>query len=114
MKHPRVIFHEEGNFWEFNIPTYKVTTTDGIVDGEGLVIRLCRGDRQDENKPRQEGLFTETLLEVCLQYLQGVNVGPLANRDTSIAITHIEDALLRIGKRAEDRKLREVQGTYQK
>ena len=38
----------------------------------------------------------------------------MASRDTSLAITHIEDALFRIGKRAEDRKLRGVQSTYQK
>lgn len=112
MKNPRIIQTDgTDNVWVFYVPTYKVTD-NGIEDGEGTIIKLCRGDKSDPSKPRQEGLFTETLLQVCLQYLQGVNVGALANRDTSIAITHIEDALLRIGKRAEDRKLREVQGSY--
>ena len=114
MKNPRLILQESpDNFWIFQVPTYRVEDS-GLVDGEGMTIKLCRGDKTDPSKPRQEGLFTETLLQVALQYLQGVNVGELSNRDTSIAITHIEDALLRIGKRAEDRKLREVQGTYQK
>lgn len=111
MKDPRIINHAPEDFWTYEVPTYKVTN-NGIEDGAGMKIALCRGNKLDENAPRQEGVFTETLLEVCLQYLQGVNKGELANRDTSIAITHIEDALLRIGKRADDRKRREVQGTY--
>lgn len=112
MKHPKLIStNAPNNFWEFHVPTYKVTN-EGIEDGEGSVIRLCRGDKADESKPRQEGMFTETLLQVCKQYLEGVNVGPLASRDTSVAITKIDEALLWIGKRAEDRKIREVQGTY--
>jgi hypothetical protein len=114
MKNPKIISTlEKDNIWLFDVPTFMVTN-EGIQDGDGAIIKLCRGDKSDESKPRQEGVFTETLLMVCLTYLQGVNKGDLANRDTSIAITHIEDALLRLGKRAEDRKLREVQGTYQK
>ena len=101
------------NYWSFNIPTYKVDD-NGIQDGEGMVLNLCRGNKEDANVPRQEGVFTETLLEVALAYLQHVNKGELASRDTSIAITHIEDALLRIRKRAQDRAIRGVQGTYQK
>lgn len=87
------------NIWSFNIPTYKVEDT-GITDGLGITLNLCRGNKDDNSVPRQEGIFTETLLEVCLSYLQGVNKGDLATRDTSLAITHIEDALLRIRKRA--------------
>lgn len=101
------------NIWSFHLPTY-VVTNEGIQDGEGIILNLCRGNKDDESAPRQEGVFTESLLEVCLAYLQGVNKGDLATRDTSIAITHIEDALLRIRKRAQDRQLRGVQGTYQK
>lgn len=114
MKNPKLIAtNGPENHWSYYVPTYKVEN-DGIKDGEEIIIDLCRGDSQDETAPRQQGVFTETLLQLCVQYLTSVNKGDLANRDTSIAITHIEDALLRLGKRAEDRKLREVQGTYQK
>lgn len=99
--------------WTYLVPTYKVTD-EGIQDGEGIMIHLCRGNMADQSVPRQEGLFSETLLWVILAYLESVNVGDLRNRDTSIAITAIEDALLRLGKRAEDRKFRGVQATYQK
>ena len=114
MQNPRLITHPApDNVWVFDVPTFKVTN-EGLQDGEGATIHLCRGDKSDPTKPRQEGLFTETLLQVCKEYLEGVNKGELANRDTSMAITKIDEALLWIGKRAEDRKLREVQGTYQK
>lgn len=99
------------NVWQFKVPTFKVTN-EGILDGDGVIIELCRGDKSDPEKPRQEGLFTETLLQVCKQYLEGVNKGDLASRETSMAITKIDEALMWIGKRADDRKLREVQGTY--
>lgn len=114
MKNPKLIStNGPENHWSYLVPTYRVTD-EGIEDFEEIVIDLCRGNKADSSAPRQAGLFTETLLQVCVQYLTSVNKGDLANRDTSIAITHIEDALLRLGKRAEDRKLREVQGTYQK
>lgn len=114
MKNPKAIStNGPDNFWEYFVPTFYVDN-EGIQDGEGQTIRLCRGDKSDESKPRQEGMFTETLLQVCKTYLEGVNKGDLASRDTAVAITKIDEALLWLGKRAEDRKLREVQGTYQK
>lgn len=114
MKNPAVIeTNGPDNFWSFNIPTYKIEN-DGIKDGSGTTINLCRGSKDDPSISRQEGVFTETLLEVCVAYLQHVNKGDLASRDTSLAITHIEDALLRIRKRAQDRQNRGVQGTYNK
>lgn len=64
MKHPRIIStNGPDNFWEFHVPTFKVTD-EGLQDGEGAIIKLCRGDKSDSSKPRQEGFFTETLLQV--------------------------------------------------
>lgn len=112
MRNPRDINQIDN--WNYVVPIYEVTN-DGIKEvEEAFLVKLCRGNKSDENSPRQKGMFTETLLQVCLEYLQGVNQGELTNRDTSLAITHIEDALLRINKRAEDRKLRNVQATYNK
>lgn len=97
----------------YKLPTF-IITNDGILDGQGLEIKLCKGNKEDENIFRQEGLFTESILQLCVEYLQSVNVGELANRDTSLTITHIEDAILRLGKRSQDRQLRNVLGTYKK
>ncbi len=112
MRNPRDINQVDN--WNYVVPLYEVTD-EGVKEVEKAEsITLCRGSKVDKSVARQEGMFTETLLQVCLEYLQGVNTGELANRDTSIAITHIEDALLRLNKRQEDRKLRNVQATYQK
>jgi hypothetical protein len=111
MKNPRIITKIASHLFE--LPQYQITN-DGIVDVEPITLVFAKGSTSDENIPRQTGFFTESILECLIQHLQGVNTGELANRDTSIAITHLEDALLRLGKRAEDRKLRQVQGTYNK
>lgn len=95
------------------LPTYEVTD-EGLKDSIPFELHFCKGNKADRTVFRQPGFFTESLLQACLQYLQENNVGELANRDTSIAITHIEDALLRLEKRANDRQNRGVQGTYQK
>jgi hypothetical protein len=93
------------------LPSYQVTD-EGIIDGEGFKIPFCKGDKSNPETFRQEGVFTESLLQVAKEYLQTVNVGSMATRETSMAITKIDEALLWIGKRAEDRKLRGVQQTY--
>ncbi len=97
----------------FAVPTYKVTN-EGIEDGAGINITFCKGNKEDESQLRQEGVFTETLIQTAKEYLESVNVGPLATRETSMVITKLDEALMWINKRAEDRKLRGVQGTYQK
>lgn len=97
----------------YNVPTFKVTN-EGIEDGSGIEIVFCKGNKEDESQLRQEGLFTETLIQTAKQYLESVNVGQMATRETSMVITKLDEALMWIQKRAEDRKLRGVQGTYQK
>jgi hypothetical protein len=109
-RHPQAINAiVEGATYE--IPTYKVTN-EGMVDGEGTTITFCKGNKEDEQVLRQEGVFTETLLKVCKSYLESVNVGAMASRETSMCITKLDEALMWLNKRAEDRKQREVQGTY--
>ena len=63
MKNPRDI--EKVNNWNFIVPTYKITN-NGVEDATPHVINLCRGDANNENSPRQTGLFTETLLQVAV------------------------------------------------
>lgn len=112
MKNPRVIETViEGA--TYNVPTFKVTN-EGLEDGSGTQIVFCKGNKEDESVLRQEGFFTETLIQTAKQYLESVNVGPLASRETSMVITKLDEALMWIQKRADDRKLRGVQGTYQK
>lgn len=112
MKNPRILETIiEGA--TYKIPTFKVTD-NGIEDGEGIELVFCKGNKEDASALRQEGVFTETLVQVAKQYLESVNVGAMATRETSMVITKLDEALMWINKRAEDRKLRGVQGTYQK
>lgn len=112
MKNPKIIETIVAGA-TYKVPTYKVTN-DGIENGEGLEIVFCKGNKQDESALRQEGLFTETLIQTAKTYLESVNVGEMATRETAMAITKLDEALMWIDKRAQDRILREVQGTYKK
>lgn len=97
----------------YEIPQYEVTN-EGLQDAGVSTITFCKGNKADESVPRQAGVFTESLLAAAKQYLEENNVGELATRETSTAITKIDEALLWLGKRAADRQRRGVQGTYQK
>lgn len=95
----------------YNVPTYKITD-NGIEDGAGIQIIFCKGNKEDSSMLRQEGVFSETLIQVVKQYLESVNKDKMATRETSMAITKLDEALMWMDKRSNDRKLREVQGTY--
>lgn len=97
----------------YNIPTYEVGN-EGLIDSGMTSIKFCKGNKDDEKVFRQKGVFTETLIETSKQYLESVNTGDLASRETSMAITKLDEALMWLNKRAEDRKRRNVQGTYKK
>lgn len=97
----------------YSVPGYRVTD-DGIENYVATTILLCKGDKSDSSVFRQPGMFTESLIEVAKQYLTDVNVGPMATRETAMAITKLDEALMWIGKRTEDRKRRQVQATYEK
>lgn len=112
MKNPKVIQEVEKGA-TYIVPTYYVTN-EGIQDGSGIEIVFCKGNKEDENAPRQEGLFTETLIQTAKQYLESVNIGEMATRETSMAITKLDEALMWINKRTEDGILRNVQATYNK
>lgn len=112
MKNPRIIETVVAGA-TYKVPTYKITD-EGIEDGAGTQIVFCQGNKEDGTFLRQEGVFTETLIQVAKEYLESVNVGEMATRETAMVITKLDEALMWINKRAEDRKLRGVQGTYQK
>lgn len=97
----------------YKLPTY-VVTNEGIKDGNGADLFFCKGNKQDENVLRQEGVFTETLLAAAKNYLETVNVGPMATEETTQVIEKLGECLELIDKRARDRQARNVQGTYQK
>lgn len=98
---------------QYAAPTYLVDNK-GLKSGDDIIMSFCKGNKDDESVKRQEGFITETLLEVARLQLTAVNKGDLANRETSSAITKIDEALSWLNKRSRDRKKRGVQGSYKK
>ena len=81
-------------------------------EGENEVVGIV----QFQNGPRLEigsipGVATVDLLEIARHQLDGFQAGELATREGAIALTHIEEALMWLNKRSEDRLKREVLGT---
>lgn len=97
----------------YELPTYFIDK-DGSQDGEPFILKFCKGNKEGDAPIQQEGLFTETIIKAAKQYLEDVNVGEMASRETSMAITKLDEALMWIEKRSNDRKRRGVQNTYKK
>ncbi len=74
---------------------------------------------QFQNGARNEwgsmlGVIDTDLLEIVRDRLKSFQQGEFATRENAIALTHIEDALLWLNKRVEDRISRGVLGTNNK
>lgn len=76
-------------------------------------IGFQKGPRNDETSV--SGVLDTDLLEIVRDRLQGFQSDvDLSCRENAIALTHIEDALLWLNKRVEDRASRGVLGTNKK
>ena len=75
-------------------------------------IHFQEGARKDPNAIH--GLLDEDLLEIVRDRLKGFQAGPYATRENACALTHVEEALMWLSKRVEDRIERNVLGTYEK
>lgn len=90
--------------------------TGGYVSGVGLSITWQNGPlgRGAERQP-PNGAFTETVIEAArqrIEFYQKASGGKFACRENAIAITKLEEALLWLNKRTQDREARQVEGTH--
>ena len=87
-----------------------------VPDGEAEFvvgnIKFQNGARKEQNSVH--GVIDTDLLEIVRHRLQCFQSGEFATRENAIALTHIEEALLWMNKRVEDRIERNVLGTYNK
>lgn len=60
------------------------------------------------------GVLDTDLLEIVRHRLQCFQTGPFNSRENAVALTHIEEALMWMNRRVEDRIERQVLGTNQK
>lgn len=83
---------------------------DGYETAQRIVFQ--KGPRKDPYS--QSGVLDSDLLEIVRDRLKAFQAGEFACRENACALTHIEEALMWMNKRAEDRAERNVLGTYQK
>lgn len=91
--------------------TYLITRAD---DTEAYVqsIMFQHGPRNDPNS--EHGVLDCDLLEIVRDRLKAFQAGPMATRENACALTHIEEALMWMNRRVEDRIERDVLGTMEK
>lgn len=84
------------------------------VNPEDIIetLQFQEGARNDPDAVR--GVLDVDLLEIVRDRLKGFQGGEFATRETACALTHIEEALMWLNKRTEDRIERNVLGTYEK
>lgn len=75
-------------------------------------IFLQRGPRKDKNS--QHGVIDTDLLEIVRDRLKSFQAGPFSSEYNAKALEHIEEALMWMNRRVEDRIERNVLGTYEK
>ena len=81
---------------------------------EDVVGEICFQHGPRNEFESRHGVLDSDLLEIVRDRLKAFNQGPYATRENACAITHIEEALMWMNKRAEDRAERGVLGTMQK
>lgn len=79
---------------------------------EGRVIQFQKGPRKDPESI--SGVLDVDLLEIVRDRLRVFQTGKFACKENACALTHIEEALLWMNKRTEDRAERQVLGTMNK
>lgn len=75
-------------------------------------IQFQHGSRNEEGSTT--GVLDGDLLEIVRDRLRDFLKGEYATRENACALTHIEEALMWMNKRTEDRAERNVLGTMQK
>jgi hypothetical protein len=117
---------EEGT--KYRLPEYEVLDGQGIKKTEGkragngefykvphpIEIRFVRGSKLgDEDVEKRNGTLHEHLLAMMIHDLK-FKSKLVPSRETSLAITKLEEGLMWLRQRQIDRLKREVEGTYKK
>ncbi len=75
-------------------------------------VEFQKGPRNDPDA--RPGVLDSDLLEIVRDRLKAFQDGPMATRENEMALRHIEEALMWMNKRVEDRAERNVLGTMKK
>ena len=91
---------------------YKAEQAPGTPREAVGCILFQRGARKDPEA--RNGVLDTDLLEIVRDRLKAFQAGEFATRENACALTHIEEALMWMNKRVEDRIERNVLGTMEK
>ena len=101
-----------GAYHDYEIHSEKIPGDDPTQGFILATISFQKGPRKDPNA--QHGVLDNDLLEIVRDRLQHFQKGEYSTRENACALTHIEEALMWLNKRVEDRIERSVLGTYEK
>ena len=90
---------------------YNIVPVDESVVGI-YAVQFQKGPRKDPNA--RHGVLDSDLLEIVRDRLRCFQEGDFATRENAMALQHVEEALLWMAKRADDRVERHVLGTMNK
>lgn len=91
---------------------YVIVSDSGLEQPLEQVVKFQKGPRKENDSV--QGIIDNDLLEIVRDRLKTFQAGPYASRENACALTHIEEALMWMNRRVEDRIERDVLGTYQK
>lgn len=94
------------------VPVIYDTDTERELWNQAVSIQFQCGARKDPDATH--GIIDSDLLEIVRDRLKAFQAGPYATRENACALTHIEEALMWLNKRVEDRIERNVLGTMEK
>jgi hypothetical protein len=90
---------------------YELRSRINIEAGPVETIQFQDGPLSEEHI---DGVHNEDLILIVMDRLQAFQAGPYACRENGIAITKLEEALMILCKRTQERRQRNVEGTSQK
>lgn len=85
----------------------------GFAKGVGIEIKWQEGPLgRGEDRKEPNGAFVETVIDIARQRIQYYQDSKFKCRENAIAITKLEEALLWLNQRTQDREKRQVEGTH--
>lgn len=95
---------------------YEIYVPDSVPPTPGTTIHvgLSFQSQPIASPADYNGITNEALLAIIIDRMRGFQGGPFASRDGAIALTHLEDALLRLQRRTRERMARGVEGKLEK
>lgn len=106
------VLDEKGNGGAHHQYLIEVPQGENSHLAKGVNIQFQNGARKLPDSIH--GVLDTDLLEIVRHRLSCFQQGPFSTRENAIALTHIEEALLWMNKRVEDRIERNVLGTNNK